>query len=126
MAEQAKPNLGVRAGSFKLERREHQRFATILEASCSLLAAREKAFTVRVSNVSANGLGLLSMRRFERGTMLLIQIQQDSQAVAPVVVGKVVHVTAQASGEWLIGCALARDLTNAEVQALAEDGPKPA
>jgi hypothetical protein len=107
------------------ERRAAQRFATVREASCSPITQRHNVTTVRVRNVSANGVGLLARRRFEEGTILLIQLLGDTLALPPLLVGKVVHVTGQGTGEWLIGCTLARGLTKAEIQALVENESAP-
>ena len=71
-------------------------------------------------HVSTSGIGFVSQRRFERGSTLLLQILGESPELPQLLVGKVVHVTAQATGEWLIGCALARGLSESDVQALAE------
>jgi hypothetical protein len=79
---------------------------------------------VQIRDVSANGIGLLSARRFERGTILLLQIQADGQSRPPLLVGKVVHVTPQGNGEWHIGCALTRALAQADALALTEDSLK--
>ena len=110
------------AAAVASNRRTAERFATVRDATCSPLTARHTAVTVRVRDVSANGIGLLSGRRFERGTILLINVLDESQNLPPQLVGKVVHVTAGARGDWLIGCTLARGLSEEDVRALAEDG----
>jgi len=103
-------------------RRTAERFATVRDATCSPLTARHAEVTVRIRDVSANGIGLLSGRRFERGTVLLIHVLDESQSLPLQLVGKVVHVTAGARGDWLIGCTLARGLSEADIRALAEEG----
>jgi hypothetical protein len=107
------------AAGVKHERRTAERFASVLEAITSPLTARQLEVRVRIHNVSTKGIGFLSPRRFERGTTLLIQIQDTSQELPPLLAAKVVHVTAHARGDWLIGCMLARELSHAEVQSLA-------
>ena len=71
---------------------------------------------VRVRDLSMRGIGLLSWRRFEKGNVLLLQLLENYSAISPVMAAKVVQVTAQATGDWLIGCALARGLTEAELK----------
>src|SRR5262249_49129525 len=121
MSKQEKLTPGVRAPTAALERRAAARFASVREASCSPLAERQTVLPVRVRDVSANGIGLVSRRRFERGTILLLQVKEEGDASSPLLVGKVVHVTAQADGDWLVGCALIRALAHADLRALADE-----
>src|SRR5262245_28271755 len=103
MSTEDRPSTGFLSRAITGERRASARFASIREASCSPLAERHTVLSVLVRDVSANGIGLVSARRFERGTILLLQIRDESQACSPLLVGKVVHVTAQADGQWHIG-----------------------
>jgi hypothetical protein len=121
MRNQNKSHPELHAAAATSDRRAAERFATVREASCSPVTQRENVLTVRVRDVSAHGVGLLAGRRFEKGTILLIQVLGENPALPPMLVGKVVHVTAQPTGDWLIGCRLARGLTKAEVQTVAED-----
>jgi len=77
---------------------------------------------VRVRDLSTRGIGLLSWRRFENGTVILLQFLENYSSISPLMAAKVVQVTAQATGDWLIGCALARCLTEAEVKTLTSNG----
>jgi hypothetical protein len=80
--------------------------------------------TVRVHDVTANGIGLLTKRRFERGTILYIRILDAGQAIAPLLMGKVAHVKAHEEEGWLVGCVLAGNLRGADVRALADSAAK--
>lgn len=121
MSIQDRQPLGVRAEAVASERRAATRFASIRTASCSPLAERQTVLSVLVRDVSANGIGLLSARRFERGTILLLQVQDDGEALPPLLVGKVVYETPQADGNWHIGCALTRAVAQADMRALTEE-----
>jgi len=112
---------GPAADTAEADRRRAPRFAANRIATCSPLAERETVLPVRVRDVSANGLGLLSSRRFERGTILLLQIQDDGDSNPPLIIGRVVHVSAQADGTWLVGCALTRAFAQSDVRALADE-----
>ena len=112
---------GVAAPTAETDRRRAARFVANRVATCSPLAERETVVPVRVRDVSANGIGLLSTRRFERGTMLLLQIQEDGDSLPPLIIGRVMHVCAQADGTWLVGCALTRAFAEPDVRAIAED-----
>jgi hypothetical protein len=104
------------------ERRAAPRFVTACEASSSPLTARETKVSMRLRDVSTGGIGLVSPRRFERGTMLFIEILGSQEENLPLLIGRVAHVSAHASGEWIIGCELGRQLTWAEVKAVLDSG----
>jgi hypothetical protein len=119
MPQQRKSDTSAHGRNAQIERRTAERFASVREASCSPLSARHATLTVRLRDVSANGIGLLSPRRFERGTLLLIEVVGDGEEQRSMLVGKVVHITAPSTGNWLIGCALVRGLNEDDVRALA-------
>jgi hypothetical protein len=125
MSQQSRQPVELCAETHKHERRQAPRFITAREASSSPLSARDTKVPVLVRDVSTSGIGIVSSRRFERGTLLLIEIQGSTEEVPPLLVGKVAHVTARSSGDWLVGCELARALTEDEVRALAEVEPPP-
>jgi len=120
MPEPSAPGTELLADVVAGERRTRERYATVRGASCSPIVAHDAALTVRVHDVTARGIGLLTRRRFERGTMLYIRIQDASQAVYPLLMGKVAHVRTHELGGWLVGCILAGELREAAVRALAE------
>jgi hypothetical protein len=124
MSTEERPTTGIPGCAVASERRAATRFASIREASCSPLAELHTFLPVRVSDVSANGISLLSARRFERGTILLLQVQEEGQIHSPLLVGKVVHVAPVADGDWHIGCALTRRLAQAEGVAVTEEDSK--
>jgi hypothetical protein len=121
MSTQNTPNSGSDPTSTRSERRLATRFSSIRSASCSPLSERETVLPVKVRDVSANGIGLLSTRRFERGTILLLQLEEENGSLPPLLIGKVVHVIAQEDGDWLVGCALTRALAQADVRAIADE-----
>jgi hypothetical protein len=123
MRQQRKSDSSASGRQAQIERRAAERFASVREASCSPLSARNTAITVRVRDVSLNGIGLLSSRRFERCTLLLIEVQGEGESLPSLLVGRVVHITAQATGDWLIGCELVRGLSEEDVRALAGSEP---
>jgi hypothetical protein len=105
------------------ERRAWVRYATTLETICEPIAAltvdeTECGWPARVRDLSAGGVGLSLERRFEPGTILLIELatgQDEPSFVAPV---KVIHATADGDGHWILGCAFTRPLDEEQVQAL--------
>jgi len=119
MPRQTKPLPQTLPASVAADRRAAERFACVRDAVSSPLTARQMEVRVRLHNVSVKGIGILSPRRFERGTTLLIQVQDTGQELPPLFVAKVVHVTSHGMGDWLIGCTLARGLAEDEIQWLA-------
>ena len=105
------------------EPRAAERFATVRDASSRPAAASHESLIVWVRDLSTHGIGLLSWRRFEKGTVLLLQFLEDYSSISPLMAAKVAHVKVQVTGEWLIGCAFIRGLTRAEVQRLVKRGP---
>src|SRR5262249_666775 len=75
------------------ERPAAPRFVMACEAASSPLTARETKVLVRVRDVSTGGIGLVSSRRFERGTILLLEISGSPEAYLPLLTGRVAHVT---------------------------------
>lgn len=71
-----------------------------------------------IRNLSAHGVGLLLDRRFEPGTLLTVALHSDSEKYSRTLEACVVHVTRQVEGSWLIGCAFAGQLSEAELQAI--------
>jgi hypothetical protein len=71
-----------------------------------------------VVDLSLKGVGLLLTRPLEIGTQIAILLKSATQKRSFELVGRVVHATLQASSDWLIGCELAKPLTEEELDAL--------
>lgn len=107
-----------------IERRAWVRYGTDLDASCHP-ADRPNGvgWAGKVANVSAGGIGLLLRHRFEPGTPLLVQLAAAEGGWQRTVAVRVRHATAVvAYGDlcWLMGCAFASPLSEAEVLALCQ------
>jgi len=57
-------------------------------------------------------------RRFERGTLLTIEIQPPGNRFLDPLLARVVHVAAQPDGSWLVGCAFSREISEEDLQRL--------
>src|SRR5262249_4640272 len=101
------------------ERRVHDRYACEVAGSCRPAAyGEENQWPARISNVSRGGIGLLAKRRFESGTLLRVEITAKTDELPETLWACVVHVQPYPDNEWLLGCALARQLSEAELQSL--------
>jgi hypothetical protein len=78
-----------------------------------------KAVPVEVSlrDISTTGVGLYSPDRVEPGSFLLVTLAGVENFSKTLKV-RVIHVTRHSQTRWLLGCALATELSSEEWQAL--------
>jgi len=89
-----------------------------LEAFCrSVASVKDDPWPARVRDLSSGSIGLLLTRRFEPGTLLVIELEKKSQSMSHTLVGRVVHAT-QTGGSWMLGCTLANKIAEDDLQAL--------
>lgn len=79
---------------------------------------RESQWPARVRNISCGGIALVLPRRFERGTLLSVEIQRIDGALAGTLLARVVHVLREADDGWVLGCELTSRLSEADLQSL--------
>jgi len=90
-----------------------------IEAFCrSVAAVKDDPWPARVRDLSAGSIGLVLTRRFEPGTLLVIELEKKAHSLSHTLVGRVVHATAQTNGGWMIGCTLANKIAEDDLQAL--------
>jgi hypothetical protein len=102
------------------EKRQSVRYSCILDASCRSNDAVEYApnSPAVVLNISTGGVCLMLNERFEPGTLLTIGLQSTAQSFLPPLEVRVVHVVQQANGDWIMGGAFVRPLSEGELQDL--------
>src|SRR5205809_348397 len=84
------------------DRRGAERYPSGQDACCHPTSALDST-PVQVLDVSAHGVGLMSSRRFEPGTILVLELAET--APSPVsVLARVVRIVARPNGHWLAGC----------------------
>jgi hypothetical protein len=106
------------------------RYSSNLETICepiSSLSTDEgvSGWPARVHDISAGGVGLSMLRRFEPGTVLLIELAADNERQSYAAPVRVVHATADGEGRWILGCKFTRKLDEEDLQALVR-GAQPA
>src|SRR5262249_28096689 len=90
-----------------------------LEAFCrSVAAVKDDPWPARVRDLSAGSIGLHLTRRFEPGTLLVIELEKKAQSLSHTLVGRVVHATQSSTGGWMVGCTLANKIAEDDLQAL--------
>ncbi len=101
------------------ERRAAPRIVIPRKAHCRLgLAGRPYSWRARVRDISAGGVGLLLDFRFEPGTTLALELRHAKRRQTLPLSVQVKHASPLEDGEWLLGTAFERPLTEDEVQAL--------
>lgn len=100
------------------ERRVAVRYHSTLKGCCQTLSVqRESSWQATVRNVSASGIGLILERRFERGVLLTVELN-DRDGHPHLILARVRHATALPEGGWLIGCSLLDPLSEDEIRLL--------
>jgi hypothetical protein len=113
------------AAALSAERRKGPRYSSDQVGSCHP-AASDELTPVTIKDISLQGVGLVSNRRFEQGTVLILEL---GTAPAPLVtaLARVVRLVRQADGSWLLGCALVNELAQEDFEVLrlaeANSGP---
>jgi hypothetical protein len=99
------------------DRRAFERHPTDVEVLCRPLGgSRDDAWHARLQNISPGGVGLLLERRFEAGTMLVVDLAAPAAGRSRTLMARVMHVSAQAAREWRLGVALLREVTPEELR----------
>jgi hypothetical protein len=100
---------------------ESKRKPVGLEAYCrSVASVKDDPWPARVRDLSSGSIGLLLTRRFEPGTLLVIELEKkkQDQSLSHTLVGRVVHATQNSNGGWMLGCTLANKIAEDDLQDL--------
>jgi serine/threonine protein kinase len=100
------------------ERRVAVRYPSDREASCLPVArTKEKSWSAKLQDISASGLCIRASRRFEPGTLLMVELVQANERIPRSVLARVQWVRRQSPRVWLLGCAFQSPLLDFEVDA---------
>jgi serine/threonine protein kinase len=103
------------------ERRSSPRVACSVPSDCRPVGdAPRVRWRAQIQDVSATGIGLLLTRRFEPGTVLVVQLRGVTCEAPRRFVARVVHVCKQPRRRWMAGCRLFAGLTAEEIRDLQE------
>ncbi len=72
----------------------------------------------RIQDICRQGVRLLFKQRFEPGTLLRLEMPGKPQETTLLVQARVIHVVAYPDGNFGLGCAFSRLLTDEELQDL--------
>jgi hypothetical protein len=80
-----------------------------------------ESIVVRVHDISATGIGLVTPERLAPGRVLVVKLRSEKgEWIRPVAV-RIIHSTIQADGDWLCGGAFARRLSGEDLARILED-----
>jgi hypothetical protein len=110
-----------------LDRRDDPRFYAKLETSCVPVGneTHDKPWAARVHDISSTGLSLVLQRRFERGTLLTLDLENRAEKFRRTVVVRVVRVRRTRDGNWNLGCALDGEFDAHSLQMFGVKTKKP-
>jgi hypothetical protein len=90
-----------------------------LEAFCrSVAAVKDDPWPARVREIKTGSISLLLTRRFEPGTLLVIELEKKEQSLSHTLVGRVHKAALSPNGSWELGCTLANKIAEDDLQAL--------
>jgi PilZ domain len=94
------------------------RFPSRRIASCQFADSDDKSsWPVHVHDISRTGFNLLSVRKFEKGTILKIGEADDGSSVASLIAARVVQVTSAPDDKWMMSCTFLKELSEQELLA---------
>ena len=113
---------GWDTAEINLDRRQHPRRACALAACLSPIGLYESGWPADVCDLSAKGIGLVSVRRFERGATVAVEWPGPHDSKSVKLLGKVVHVKRHRDDQWHHGILLAGILDAEELDAAVGAG----
>jgi hypothetical protein len=101
------------------ERRLWVRSDCDLKSSCRpLVTTADPLWGGSASNISCGGIALAVQRRFERNTLLNLEVCPGTSARSWSAVIRVVRVAPRPDGGWMLGCKFTSALSESEMQEL--------
>src|SRR5207249_7242888 len=108
------------------ERRACVRYLCQLDGSCQPVGqpATGETWVGKLRDISSTGVKILVNRRFEIGTLLVLELPRPGWDTSRMLLCRVVRTSKESIGrDWEIGCTLARELSDDEVQSFLEPIP---
>jgi len=99
-----------------LEKRQAERFPVSGDVRCTFASPVLEDFgAVRIKNISTSGVGFLTSQVLAAGMMLVIKLENTAKNYSKTTLVRVVHVTPQSAGSYLVGANLDAPLTYDEL-----------
>jgi hypothetical protein len=102
------------------ERREGGRIMCQLEGQCRPMDSLQLSahWPVTIRDICAGGCQLLLSRRFEPGTLLVIDVHDEQNQPTRMLLARVARVGSLARGRWILGCTFSVPLTTEDLDSL--------
>ena len=102
------------------ERRNVKRTACQLECQCRPMESHQMsaAWPATIRDISSGGFQLLLSRRFEPGTLLVVDVQDSQGQATRMLLARVVRVASLARGRWILGCTFSVPLTSDDLASI--------
>jgi hypothetical protein len=98
------------------EQRESERFPVNASSACVLASPVSEDFgAFRVKNLSNRGIGLITSKSLDVGSLLVIKLANSAKNITKTMLVRVAHVTPHPGGIYLIGGVLDTPLTYEEL-----------
>jgi hypothetical protein len=115
------PNEGRCSMPDSRERRVWTRYtANRITVNMSEADTEEISWVARMQDLSQKGIGLLFKRRFEVGAKLTVELLVEGRDEPVQLHVQVVHADQKPDGNWYVGCQLAMELSEEELQSLLQ------
>jgi len=105
------------------ERRVWTRYTANRTVNMSETDTEEISWVARMQNISQRGIGLLFKRRFEVGAKLTVEFLIEGRDEPVQLHVQVAHADQKPDGNWYVGCELAVELSEEELQSLLQSPP---
>src|SRR5277367_6124156 len=102
------------------ERRRSSRSPANLKSTCMPVGNElvDKPWPARIEDISAAGIKVAVCRRFERGTRLIVELENRDENSSRTIIVCVVHLKANPAGGWHLGCSIDGELDAKTVDSL--------
>src|SRR5262249_46701248 len=116
---------GTMARQPNTERRVWVRYPATVATRCDTNGAGTPPMAVRIRNVSHQGISLQIARQLKPGDLVNIDLPGRAGAISTRILAYVKHATAQAGGDWVVGCVFAAELDEADLAAFGVSRVEP-
>jgi len=102
------------------ERRGFVRRLCKMEASCQPISQHrsEESWPARIRDLSEGGVGLFLNRRFEIGTLLILEMPNSDSKSPYLFLIRVARLVTLSKDKWFLGCTLNPEIDNDDVKTL--------
>jgi PilZ domain len=115
------PEAGASSTRPPCERRASVRMPKAQPVTCQPMTTQpadesETSWLGTLRDVSSSGIAIAINRRFEPGTILIVEVSPNSKGACESRPVQVCHATQEPNGRWILGCAFAWPLSQEELR----------